>query len=176
MNEKTDNVRDERPATRPLDDADRRILGALAEDATLSYARLGERVGLSPPAAHERVKRLRKSGAIRGTVALVDPAVVGKSLLAFVHVDTTGWGKSQKLMDIGDYPEVEEIHSVAGDTCMLLKVRAESSRALEAILEQLYATPGVKATRSYVVLSTYLERPPQPGVTADWPAVHLAAE
>ncbi len=58
---------------------------------------------------------------------------------------------------MGELQEVEEIHSVAGDTCMLLKVRRASSRALEALLARLYAIPGVRSTRSYVVLSTYLE-------------------
>jgi Lrp/AsnC family transcriptional regulator, leucine-responsive regulatory protein len=35
-------------------------------------------------------------------------------------------------------------------------------------LAHLYATPGVSATRSYVALSTQLERPVQPGVTRSW--------
>jgi Lrp/AsnC family leucine-responsive transcriptional regulator len=54
---------------------------------------------------------------------------------------------------------------------MLLKVRTESTHVLEGLLARLYATPGVKATRSYVVLSTYLERPVQPGATTEWPAL-----
>lgn len=170
MNEKTDAIRRGKAEGRNLDAMDRKLLGVLVEDATTSYAELGERVGLSPPAAHERVKRLRRSGAIRRVAALIDPEATGKTLLAFVHVDTTGWGKTTALMAIESHPEVEEIHSVAGDTCMLLKVRTESTHALEGLLARLYDTPGVKATRSYVVLSTYLERPVQPGVTREWPA------
>lgn len=170
MEENTDGVRRRRAAERELDAMDRKLLGVLVEDATVSYSGLGERVGLSPPAAHERVKRLRRSGAIRRVAALIDPEASGKTLLAFIHVDTAGWGKSPALLAIGEHPEVEEIHSVAGDTCMLLKVRAESTHALEGLLARLYDTPGVKATRSYVVLSTYLERPVQPGVTREWPS------
>ncbi|TFH88573.1 Lrp/AsnC family transcriptional regulator [Billgrantia azerbaijanica] len=162
---KTESVRSRPPEARPLDAFDRRILGELAADAALSYADLGSRVGLSAPAVHERVKRLRTTGRIRGTVALLDGPSTGKPFLAFVHVDSTGWGKTQELLDLAELPEVEEIHSVAGDTCMLLKVRCQSSRALEGLLARLYAMPSVKATRSYVVLSTYLERPPQAGMT-----------
>ena len=134
-----------------------------------SYADLGERVGLSPPAAHERVKRLRRSGVIKRVAALIEPEATGKTLLAFVHVDTTGWGKPTPRWAIGEHPEVEEIHSVAGDTCMMLKVRTESTHALEGLLAKIYDVPGVTATRSYVVLSTYLERPVQPGITGEWP-------
>ncbi|WP_224750165.1 Lrp/AsnC family transcriptional regulator [Halomonas sp. ML-15] len=148
-----------------MDAFDRRILGELAEDAGLSYADLGNRVGLSAPAVHERVKRLRATGRIRGTVAVLDGPATGKPFLAFVHVDATGWGKSKELLALSALPEVEEIHSVAGDACMLLKVRCASSRALEGLLARLYALPSVKATRSYVVLSTYMERTPQAAIT-----------
>jgi Lrp/AsnC family transcriptional regulator, leucine-responsive regulatory protein len=171
MDQNTDDIRRRRSPERDLDAMDRKLLGVLVEDAMTSYAELGERVGLSPPAAHERVKRLRRTGAIRRVAALIDPEAVGKTLLAFVHVDTTGWGKTQALLAIEEHPEVEEIHSVAGDTCMLLKVRTDSTHALEGLLARLYDTPGVKATRSYVVLSTYMERPVQPGITTKWPAL-----
>ena len=130
----------------------------LAADATVGYARIGELVHLSAPAVHERVKRLRARGAIRRTVAALDPEAVGKPLLAFVHLDVEGWGPKREVMSIAELPEVEEIHSVTGDSCMVLKVRTRGPAALEAFLKRLYATPGVRATRSQVVLSTYLER------------------
>lgn len=169
MDQKTDGVRRNATQSRELDTADRRLLGVLADDATLSYAELGKRAGLSAPAAHERVKRLRQSGAIRRTSALVNPRAVGKPLLAFVHVDTKGWGKTPELLAIAKFPEIEEIHSVAGDTCMLLKARCKDTLGLEGLLSRIYDTPGVITTRSYVVLSTYLERPVQPAITTDWP-------
>ncbi|WFP75804.1 Lrp/AsnC family transcriptional regulator [Mesorhizobium sp. WSM4906] len=176
MDAETDDVQRNRQSPREVDPIDRKILGVLVEDATISYAELGDRVGLSPPAAHERVKRLRRSGAIRATSAIIDPKAVKKPLLAFVHIDTRGWGKTPELMAISECPEVEEIHSVAGDTCMLLKVRTEDTRALEGLLSRIYETPGVVSTRSYVVLSTYLERPVQPDITAEWPTPrHMAA-
>ncbi|TIQ51940.1 Lrp/AsnC family transcriptional regulator [Mesorhizobium sp.] len=175
MDAETDDVQRNRQPTRDVDPIDRKILGILVDDATISYAELGDRVGLSPPAVHERVKLLRRSGAIRSTSAIIDPKAVKKPLLAFVHIDTRGWGKTPELMAISECPEVEEIHSVAGDTCMLLKVRTEDTRALEGLLSRIYETPGVVSTRSYVVLSTYLERPVQPGITAEWPTPrHMA--
>lgn len=161
----TDPVRPPASAKRALDAFDRKILGVLAANADVGYAELGQQVGLSAPAVHDRVKKLRASGCLRRTVALLDGPAIGKPLLAFVHVDSVGWCGTEELMTIADLPEVEEIHSVAGDTGMLLKVRCASSRALEGLLARLYATPGVRSTRSYVVLSTYLERTTQGGVT-----------
>ena len=78
MDAETDDVQRNRQPAREVDPIDRKILGVLVEDATISYAELGARVGLSPPAAHERVKRLRRSGAIRATSAIIDPKAVKK--------------------------------------------------------------------------------------------------
>ncbi|MGH3739153.1 MAG: Lrp/AsnC family transcriptional regulator, partial [Micromonosporaceae bacterium] len=57
-----------------MDDVDRDLLGELQHDATQSYAALGEAVGLSAGAVHERVRKLRERGAIRRTTVDVDPA------------------------------------------------------------------------------------------------------
>ncbi|MDL2207455.1 Lrp/AsnC family transcriptional regulator [Desulfovibrio sp. OttesenSCG-928-M16] len=165
MKKETDRIRQNTVPVHVIDDVDRKILGVLVDDATLSYSELGKRVALSAPAAHERVKRMRRSGAIRQTVVLVEPTAVSKPLLAFVHIDTKGWGNTPNLRKLSAYPEVEEIHSVAGDASILLKVRTENTRALESLLSYLYEIPGVVATRSYIVLSTYLERPVQPEIT-----------
>ena len=161
----TDDVRAPAVAARVLDGFDRKILGALVANADMSYTELGAVVNMSAPAVHERVKKLRASGQIRSKSAILDGPSIGKPLLAFVHIDSCGWGGTPELMAVAALPEVEEIHSVAGDTCMLLKVRCASSRALEGLLARLYAVPGVRSTRSYVVLSTYLERPTQAGIS-----------
>ncbi|WP_259783181.1 Lrp/AsnC family transcriptional regulator [Aestuariispira ectoiniformans] len=145
-----------------IDDTDRKLLGLLEEDALQSYAALGEQLHLSAPAVHERVKKLRKNGVIKKTTIAIDGEKIGRGLLAFVHIDSEGWGKTEALMELSDLPEVEEIHSVAGDTCMLLKVRAADTKALENLLYHIYQLHGVKSTRSYVVLNTYLEHGPRP--------------
>ena len=142
----------------------------LVEDAGVSYAELGARAGLSAPAAHERVKRMRRSGAIRRTAALLDADRVGKPLLAFVLVDTRGWGKTPELLAIASYPEVEEIHSVAGDACMCSRSAPRTRVLWKGCWRASTTCRGVGSTSSYVVLSTYLERPVQPAITDVWPA------
>lgn len=161
-----------RPASKSVgapDAFDRKILAALTEDSRRSFAEIGAAAGLSAPAVFERVKRLRKSGALKGTTTRLDGAAIGKPLLAFVHVDAEGWGKGERMMALRAYPEVEEMHSVAGDSSVILKVRTADSHALENLLAQIYAVPGVRGTTSYIVLSTYLERPIQPHATENWP-------
>jgi DNA-binding Lrp family transcriptional regulator len=113
------------------------------------------------------VKRYKASGRIKAVAAQLDPDTTGKPLLAFVHVTAHGWGKTPELLALADLPEVEEVHSVTGVTCLMFKVRTASAVALEALLAKIYAVPNVTATKSYVVLSTYQERPVQIGVTED---------
>ena len=165
--EETEDVRPTPSVTRPLDATDRTLLGALAEDAARSYAELGALVNLSPPAVHQRVRRLRAEGCIRGTVALVDGAAVGRPLLAFVNLETEGWGAKGELRALLELPEIEEMHTVTGDACVLLKVRVGDGGALEGLLARLYEIPGVRGSRTQVVLSTYLERTPRADTTAE---------
>jgi DNA-binding Lrp family transcriptional regulator len=134
----------------------------LAEDSTRSYAELGRLMHLSAPAVHERVKRLKKDGVIKVTVAQLDGAKVGRPLLAFVHVDTTSWAVTRQLLKLKELPEVEEIHTVTGESAMLLKVRTRDTQGLEHLLERIHAIEGFTGTRSYIALSTYLERGPSP--------------
>jgi DNA-binding Lrp family transcriptional regulator len=169
MKSDKDDVQKNRGSSRPLDEFDRRILGELVANARQTYAEIGAKVSLSAPAVHDRVKRMTASGTISATSAAIDPMAVGKPFLAFVHVDASGWGKSERMMKLRDFPEVEELHSVTGDCCVILKVRTANADAMERFLAQVYALPGVRATRSYVVLTTYLDRPVQAEITETWP-------
>lgn len=163
----TNPVKRNRAPPASIDDVDRKLLRLLAEDATLKYAELGKAVHLTPPAVHERVKRLKRDGVITGTVATLDGTKIGCPLLAFIHVDTDGWGLTGSVLELGDIADVEEIHTVTGDTCVVLKVRTRDTHDLEALLARIHGFEGVRSTRSYVVLNSYLERGPKPEIETD---------
>ena len=81
-----------------LDERDRKLLTLLA-DAAPSYAELGKLLNLSAPAVHERVKRLKRDGQIKGIAARLDGAKIGRPLLA-VHVDTNNWTITQQVLGL----------------------------------------------------------------------------
>src|ERR1700739_2548425 len=112
MAENTENLRQRRHAGWRLADAARRLLTLVTEDASRSYADLGRLLNLSAAAVHDRVKRLRRDGVIKATVAQLDGPRLGRPLLAFVHVDTTSWAVTRHLLALKDLPDVEEIHTV----------------------------------------------------------------
>lgn len=145
-----------------LDSRDRALLALLSQDATLSYAELGKAINLSAPAVHERVKRLRAEGVIKATVASLDGIKLGRPFLAFVHVDTTSYSVAQQYLALKEFDEVEEIHTTTGDSAVLLKVRTQDTRSFERLLARLHAIDEISGTRSYIALTTYLERGPSP--------------
>ena len=69
-----------------LDQIDRQLLTLLQQDARLSNAELGERVGLTASSVYQRVKKLQQQGIIKGYVAVVDPAALGKRITAFIRL------------------------------------------------------------------------------------------
>lgn len=143
-----------------MDDIDRRLLAALQEDATTSYAALGTAAGLSAGAAHERVRKLRERGAVRRTTVDIEPSAVGLDVLAFVLINGAAWmGGEATSAALAAIPEIEEAHVVAGSASLLVKVRTTGTRTLQDVLRRLYDVPGVTSTEAVVVLDTFFERP-----------------
>lgn len=144
-----------------MDRIDRVLLAQLQQDATRAFAALGEAVGLSAGAAHERVRKLRERGVIRRTMADVDPAAVGGGVLAYVTVDSTAW-MGESAADFAAIPEILEAHVIAGSASVLVKVRTATTEQLQDVLRRIYAIPGVSGTQATVVLETFFERAVSP--------------
>ena len=77
-------------ASRRLDAIDRKILTVLQEDASLSVAEIGDRVGLSSTPCWKRIQRLEADGVILRRVALVDQNKIGLGISVFVSVESSG--------------------------------------------------------------------------------------
>ncbi|MPZ83048.1 MAG: AsnC family transcriptional regulator [Actinophytocola sp.] len=145
-----------------VDDLDRALLAQLRRDATQSYAALGQAVGLSAGAAHERVRKLRERGVIRRTTVDVDPAAVGEAVLAFVMIDANAWMGDQPTRDaLATIPEIREAHIIAGSASLLVKIRTATTEELQDVLRRLFEIDGVTGTQTIVVLETVLDHPDQ---------------
>lgn len=162
MAKNTNQLQPESKAPARLDAVDRRLLGLLANDSTLSYAALGELLHLSAPAVHERVKRLKRDGVILATVARLDGAKLGRPLLCFVQVITSTVKRARQIAALESLPDIEEIHIVTGDSGLLLKVRTRDAQALEVLLARFHEVEGVEGTRTQMALRTLVERGPSP--------------
>ena len=70
-----------------LDEIDRRILRELQHDGRMTNQALAERVGLSPRACLDRVRRLERDRLVEGYRAIVGRAALGEVLV--VHAEVT---------------------------------------------------------------------------------------
>src|ERR671938_525981 len=101
-----------------MDATDRKILALLQEDATLSIAEIGERVGLSQTPCWKRIQRLESEGVIERRVALLNPEKLDLKITAFVSIETSDHSApwlANFAGQISALPEVLEIYRMAGD-------------------------------------------------------------
>jgi Lrp/AsnC family leucine-responsive transcriptional regulator len=124
---------------RNLDQTDWKILRELQEDARISYNELGKRVGLSAPAAAERVRKMEDANIITSYGAQVNPTKIGLPLLAFIQLRCSPDKCLFKTSSAEKFPEILEMYKLSGNYCALLKVALSSMEHLEAFHERLDA-------------------------------------
>ncbi len=121
------------------------MLEELQNDARLSLAELGRRVGLTAPAVAERIQRLEQQSVIRGYHADVDPDAVGYPLTAVIRIRPAP-RQLHKVAELArKTPEVVECNRITGEDCFLLKAHVRSVSHLEEVIDQL-ATYGQTTT------------------------------
>jgi len=140
-----------------LDSIDRKLLDLLQADAKLPYAKLGKRLGISSSGVHKRVKRLADAGVIKKLVAVVDPQLIGKKLKAFIGVSTAPGTCGEVIAQLSKRPEVLEIHEVAGEHDLFIKLITDDTLKLNELLHEMDRIPGVSTTRTLIVLKTEKE-------------------
>jgi Lrp/AsnC family leucine-responsive transcriptional regulator len=124
-------------STKLLDEVGWQILQALQQEARLSYAELGRRVGLSLPAVAERVRRLEEAGIITGYQAQINAQKVGLTIPAFVRISVRGEQYPAFTALMRSLPEVLECHHLSGGDSFMLRVVTVSIPHLEKLIARL---------------------------------------
>ena len=141
-----------------VDAVDRKLIDALRANARATYAELARTVGLSAPAAHERVAKLEAAGVITGYHAAIAPEALGYAMNALIGIFLTDSADTQEITaSLLAIPVVEDCWFVAGEETFVVKVRVPDVAGLELAIRDLNAISGVARTRTTVVLSTKFE-------------------
>ena len=149
-----------------MDAIDRKILAVVQQDASLSVAEIGQRVGLSSTPCWKRLQKLEAEGVITRRVALVDQEKIGLGITVFVSVETgdhsQDWLK-RFAETVSAMPQVMEFYRMAGDVDYMLRVVVADMAAYDTFYKKLietiplknvtsrFAMERIKATTAYKV-------------------------
>ena len=134
-----------------MDAIDRKILAVMQQDASLSVAEIGSRVGLSSTPCWKRIQRLEADGVITRRVALIDPVKIGLGITVFVSVETGDHSQdwlSSFAETVGSMPEVMEFYRMAGDVDYMLRVVVPDIAGYDAFYKKLIGTVSLKNVTS----------------------------
>lgn len=141
-----------------LDAIGRNILQELSRDGRISNIELADRVGLSPSACLRRVQELERSGIIKGYRAVIDPAKLGLTFLAYVTVGLSSHTKASQAdfeAAMALAPEVRECHNITGTIEYLLRVETEDLASYKHFhTEVLGVLPQVHSITTYVLMES----------------------
>ncbi len=134
-----------------------KLIECLQQNARLSFAELGRKVGLSTPAVAERVHRLEDAGIITGYHALVDLAKLGVPIRVLVRLTIPGGDLQIKrtVSALKELPEISRCHRITGDESFVIEANVVSVLHLEAFIDRLSA---LGATSTSTILSSPVQR------------------
>jgi Lrp/AsnC family leucine-responsive transcriptional regulator len=142
-----------------MDKTDRNILSLLQENARITNAEIARQIGMVPSGVQERIRKLEEKGYISDYATHLSSELLDLGLLAFIFVRTSeSPGEIESAKKLAEFPEILEIHHVAGEDCYLLKVRLADNKSLAAFMRDKFgAIPEIKSTNSVIVLETVKE-------------------
>ena len=144
-----------------IDAQDAKILELLVQNSRASVSDLAAHVGLSRPAVAERMEKLQKAGIIQGYTAVLKNYPNATPVVAFVAARHPGLLKGRAenaVYDLSRRSEVQEVHGVAGEDCIYMKVRVKDIAELNQLVKELQQPPLLMETRTTIVLNTYFEK------------------
>ena len=125
-----------------LDSFDRRILDIVQRDGELTADAIGERIGLSASATLRRLRRLKAEGAIAATVAIVDPATIGKPTFFIVALEIER-ERPELLAQLRRWfageDQVQQVYYVTGSADFVLIITAPDVDSYDALMARMIA-------------------------------------
>ena len=140
-----------------MDETDVKILKKMLIDARMSYRRIAEEIGVSPPTVLARVEKLEKDGIIRSYSALLDHEKLGYDLTSIIEI-TAAKGKIVDLeKQIAKFPNVCAVYDITGLTDMIVVAKFKNRTDLSRFVKKDLSLPYVDRTNTHVVLITVKE-------------------
>lgn len=143
-----------------IDGIDKILLNELMKDARVSINLLSKQVGISGAAVHQRLKKLEKSGLIKGSQIMINPKKLGYTTLAFVGIYLDkAMNNPSAVAQLQKISEVLECHYTTGDWSVLVKILCKDNEHLMTLLNnQIQKIAGISRTETFISLDQQIAR------------------
>ncbi len=142
-----------------MDETDYKILQILQKKARIPNIDVARKIKMAPSAVLGRIKKLEGRGIIDGYEVRLNPEHFNQSMVVFIQIKL----KNDFLINdtckiIADIKQIQELHHLAGDDCIMIKLRAADPKELESILtDKINTIENVFSTKTFIALATYKE-------------------
>lgn len=133
-----------------VDSLNWKILKCLQQNARMSNAEIGRRVGVSSPAVNERIKKMEDAEIIQGYTTFVSPFEVGYQLKALITLRAFMGMLKPFLQKVKTYDEVVNCYRITGNENIVMEVVLKNQKHLESFIDQLIS---YGETKTQIVLS-----------------------
>jgi len=140
-----------------IDTTNWEILHCLQENARLSNAEIGRKVGLSSPAVAERIKKMEDYGILQGFTAQVSYTKTGYQLKAIVTLRAFVGRLKPFLLGVTEFSEVLNCYRITGNENIIMEVVLRDQIHLQEFIDRLISYGEVK---THIVLSNLVENNP----------------
>ena len=141
-----------------MDEKDKEILNILQVNGRITASEISDKVDLSIPTVAERIRKLSEYGYLQEFRAIAGAKKVGYDVTAYILLDMSSASDYDDVVERSKKNnEVLECHSITGEGSHILKIRTRNTSSLELLLRDIQSWPGVRRTRTMIVMSTIKE-------------------
>ena len=133
-----------------IDSLNWNILNLLQQNARISNAAIGRKVGISSPAVSERIKKMEDAGLILGYKTLVSPFKADYQLKAIITLRAFMGKLKPFLTKVKTYDEVINCYRITGNENIVMEVVLKNQKQLEGFIDELIV---YGETKTQIVLS-----------------------
>jgi len=141
-----------------LDKVDREILTILQKDSSKPYVEIANELGVTDGTIHQRVKKLKKLGIIKGFTLELDNEAIGLGSLSYAFITVNPGFLELISKELSTYPNILEVHETHNQGDIQIKIRAASQEEIrDIIVNKIRKIEGISSTEIIPVYKSWKE-------------------
>ena len=135
-----------------FDGTDKSIFLALDDDPRVPMLFLARRLGLARGTVQSRLERRLADDCLLPNSTRIAPEALGLPIMALVTAEVEQSSLEVAVAALDGISEVIEVHAMAGDADLLLRVVAQNAEDLFRVGQEISGCPGIRRTTTSLLL------------------------